>query len=482
MRWPSPRRLLALVVGALLLAGPPAAAGADGSFQVSRASSAERSLRGVLAVRGGRVLAAEQQRHLFVPASVLKLVVAATALHHLGPEHRRTTVVRATGPLRGATLRGDLVLEGQGDPSWNRRFHPGDPHAPLSALARQLRARGLRAIRGDLVLDVSRFSGPVQGRDHPPVDRAMWYGAPVSALAVDENVFTVKMAPGSKPGRPGRLWGDDSVFTLHNRITTVGRSQVGNGTVGFYPSLDGRTLEARGEYPLGEPPYVVRVSVPDPERAAGEAFRKALKAAGISIKGDIRIAHVAPAGTGKALASVQSPPLAELLRPALQDSHNWYAEMLLRIVALEAGGAGRLDLGLDLERELLEQQVRLPANSFQLEDASGLSPANLIAPEAVVALLLYVLDQPWRDVFVDALAAPESGTLRAWGKLPPLRAKTGTIAHTIALAGYLEPSSARPVVFAALVNHWQGSRGAARKSIAGLLREWAGRGGGGKRP
>ena len=78
-----------------------------------------------------------------------------------------------------------------------------------------------------------------------------------------------------------------------------------------------------------------------------------------------------------------------------------------------------------------------------MRDGSGLSAANLIAPATVVRVLAHAAGRPWADTFVDALAGRGEGTLRAWPRLPPLAAKTGTLRHTIALAGDHRPGLER---------------------------------------
>jgi serine-type D-Ala-D-Ala carboxypeptidase/endopeptidase (penicillin-binding protein 4) len=469
---PKPWRVVPLVAW-LTLAWTAQCGGTTGSsFRPAAAPASERSLRGWLAVRGLDVLASQNSRRLFVPASVLKLVVAAAALHALGPDHRRTTVVAAAGPLVDGVLKGDLVLRGAADPTWNARFHPADPREPLKQLARQVRDAGIRRVTGNLVVDASRFPGPSQSLNHTLVERSLWYGAPCSAAAVDENVFPLRMAAGLRVGAPGRLSTDIPLFDLANRIVTVSPGR--KGSVEMYPGLDGRTLVARGDYPMDEPPYTVKASVPDPDLYAGEVFLQILRESGVGIAGQVRVVHAAPReASAKPVGRIQSPPLSEILPVILGESHNWYAEMLLRILAFEARGEGRPDLGLEVERTFLREEVGIPDGAFFLDDASGLSPDNLLAPEAVVALLEYALRQPWREVFVSALAAPGQGTLRHWPPLPKVRGKSGTLQQTVALAGYLDPSARNPIAFAVFVNHWLDQRYDARTDIAGLLRTWA---------
>lgn len=471
------RRLAAALPAAVLLAAVVLAAGAGG------AAGPERGFRGCLAVRGERVLAAENAGRLFTPGSVQKLLVCAAALHYLGPEYRVTTTVHGAGARNGGVLAGDLVVAAAGDPTWNARFFAADPRAPIRALARQLRERGLRRVAGDLVIDVGRFPGRGVPPSRPPAEFAYAYGAPTSALAVDESSVAVEIAPGRRPGDPGtvRPLGEAVRIEWDNRIRTVGRERHDRGTVDFLPVWERLAVIVRGEYPVSEPPYRTDVSVPQPDLFAAEVLREVWHQEGVEIAGRIRLeampsGEVLPSGavppSGEVLAVLRSPPLAELLPPILGDSHNWYAEMLLRQLALAVHGEARDDEGLDLVEKLLTEEVGLAEDAFVLDDASGLSPYDLLSPEAVVGLLRYVRRQPWRDLFMASLASPGRGTLKGWGRLPPLAAKTGTIRHSLALAGYLEPGGREPVVFACFLNHRGEERTELRAEMTAWLQRW----------
>lgn len=115
-----------------------------------------------------------------VPASNAKLAVAYASLAVLGPEHRLDTAVYGEGERVGATWNGDLVLKGFGDPTLSR----GD----LGALARQIRAAGIRQVTGGIEADESYFDSRRTG----PAWRSYYYineSPPLSALTVDRARF-----------------------------------------------------------------------------------------------------------------------------------------------------------------------------------------------------------------------------------------------------------------------------------------------------
>lgn len=115
------------------------------------------------------------------PGSTEKVLVAAAALAVMGPGATLVTELRSDGAEDGGVLRGDLVLVGGGDPSLRSR----GAHS-LDDLARQLRARGVTVVDGDLVGDETRFddrrSAPGWRDIHVPT-----FVGPLSAMAVDGN-------------------------------------------------------------------------------------------------------------------------------------------------------------------------------------------------------------------------------------------------------------------------------------------------------
>lgn len=450
----------------LLFAG---AAHAGVKSTVAGLEQETRAIWAYQAVMANQVIRQHHESQLMVPASVLKLVVSAAALHYLGSHYTVQTTLDADAPITAGRLSGNLIIKGVGDPTWNEHFYPEDPNYPLQTLIHQLAAQGLKHITGDLLVDRSRFSGPAQPLIWPALESALGYGAPVSSLAVDENQMELQIAPGSQPGEPGRILSSLESFMLENQLLTVSAAQQGKGTVTFIPSLDRHTLQVTGEYPNTEPVYRAQLSVPDPDWYAASRLVRLLAQHKITLAGTVRMLTTPPA-TRIPLAHFESLPLAQWLPPILTQSKNWYAETLLRILAYQQRQQGRLDTGLALLADFLQRSVGIKPQDFYLVDASGLSTANLITPQAIVQLLRYIWQQPWRDSLVSALATPASGTLASWGKLPPLKAKTGTVQHTLGLAGYyFKPQQAQPIVFVIITNHYPGERSQIKQQMVAWI-------------
>jgi D-alanyl-D-alanine carboxypeptidase/D-alanyl-D-alanine-endopeptidase (penicillin-binding protein 4) len=186
-----PRRVLVAVLAVCAVAVSAAAAAPATTSKPQLATKLARALAvphvqatlsGAAAVdlSTGRTVFLRNPRLSLVPASNAKLAVAYASLAVLGPQHRLDTAVYGEGELVGATWNGDLVLKGFGDPTLSR----GD----LGALARQIRAAGIRQVTGGIEADESYFDSRRTG----PAWRSYYYvneSPPLSALTVDRARF-----------------------------------------------------------------------------------------------------------------------------------------------------------------------------------------------------------------------------------------------------------------------------------------------------
>lgn len=185
-----PRRLLALLAACVATATAAAAAPAT-STKPALATKLAKALAvphvqarlsgaAALDLASGRTIFLRHPTLSLVPASNAKLAVAYASLAILGPDYRIDTGVFGEGQQLGSTWKGDLVLKGFGDPTLTR----GD----LRALARQVRAAGIRRVTGRIEADESYFDSRRTG----PAWRSYYYvneSPPLSALVVDRARF-----------------------------------------------------------------------------------------------------------------------------------------------------------------------------------------------------------------------------------------------------------------------------------------------------
>ena len=105
----------------------------------------------------GVVIANHNATTLFKPASITKVLTTFAALDILGEQYRWHTPVYVTAPAQKGELRGDLIFRDVGDPSLS--------HAKLGEFSATLFQRGIRVIRGDVILDRSYFASTSLGAD-----------------------------------------------------------------------------------------------------------------------------------------------------------------------------------------------------------------------------------------------------------------------------------------------------------------------------
>lgn len=426
----------------------------------------------------GQVLYARNAERLFVPASSLKLVVSATAAHHLPADYRFRTFLHGTGPVANGVLRGDLVLVGRGDPLLSGRYAESRV-AIFEALADSLRARGIRRVTGAVVGDDSWWDADRLRGDWEAYDTRWWYAAPVGALGFNDNSIDFRVEPGAHPGQPARITAlpASSAYALENRTRTVAAG--GAYTLDFERLPGGERVRAYGEIPVGAAVRTESFAVRDPARYAATVLRETLVARGISVEGAVRVVSdsaASPARGAAPLVEHLSLPLPQTVGPILQTSQNWFAEQLLKTVGREVRGEGSWAAGLAVERDFLLREAGLDSTDFVLRDGSGLSSGNLVSPRGMVRLLDYVRRTPRQAVVRDALpVAGRSGSLRA--RLTDLAgrvaAKTGYIGNVDSLTGFVTLADGTEVIFYIVSNNSGQPSARVKQGIDDVVREIA---------
>jgi D-alanyl-D-alanine carboxypeptidase/D-alanyl-D-alanine-endopeptidase (penicillin-binding protein 4) len=176
------------------------------------------------------------------------------------------------------------------------------------------------------------------------------------------------------------------------------------------------------------------------------------------------------------LASVQSAPLAALVRHMNQVSDNFYAETLLKGLGAGLGEAGSTAAGASVVRRF-QREIGV---STRVIDGSGLSRRDAASARAVGKLLLRVRERDWFRSFYRSLPlAGRTGTLhdrmRKTAARGACRAKTGTLIGVSALAGYCRARNGHRLAFALLMNGVDlTSARTAQDRVAAALASYAG--------
>ncbi|HEY0760628.1 MAG TPA: D-alanyl-D-alanine carboxypeptidase/D-alanyl-D-alanine-endopeptidase [Acidisarcina sp.] len=322
-------------------------------------------------------------RQFFAPASNAKLFTTAAAFAVLGPDFVTKTYVLQSGKVdaRGH-LVGSLRLVGTGDPSISGRTYPYDgrterPEAPLHVLdelaaqvAAELKLRGVRQIDGPVVGDDSYFPSERYGSGWGWDDLQWGYGAPVSALMINDDVVYLNILPGAKVGdaavvswspalplRPGSHdvsagaspAGDDSgptaapFYRTRLSIVTTAVSTPQQIGVDRLPGSD--AVRLYGSIPLDSNGAHLALAIEDPAAFAASAFQDLLAQHGMKVTGTPRTVE---------LPSEDTRPFEDRIREPLALRPFGEAGMYARRTSAGVTSPTTASLPLDLQPGELE--------------------------------------------------------------------------------------------------------------------------------
>lgn len=452
----------------------------------------------------GRLIYGLNEGQLFQPASNAKLFTTAAALATLGENFSTQTEVVGHGVWSATALQGDVVLRGGGEPNLSGRTLPyaggedpggAPPLRHLEQMADAVAATGLKSISGDVVGDDTLFPWEPYPRDWASDDFVWGYGAPVSALTVNDNQIKATVSPGLA-GAPALIALEPAVpyYTVVNTVMTgPAKSKT---SVQFERQMGSKVLRVFGTIAAGDAPDVEEIAIQDPAEYAAISFKTMLEARGIAVQGTARAEHRLSQDAGPFVAETHVPvpnlaasdlPASHLIRSTdvlgesfnlkekivtthpsgtlAEDvvmtnkvSQNLHAELLLHHLGLQYGEDGSTAQGVRVVRAFL-LKVGVQPEDFVFFDGSGMSGHDLVTPRSVAKVLTYATTQPWGAVYRTSLPiAGVDGTLEGRFVKSPVRgrlsAKTGTTGESRALSGYLQCASGRTVVVSVMVgNH-----------------------------
>lgn len=323
-------------------------------------------------------------------ASNSKLFTTATALHRLGVNARLKTRLypQPRSSLRPHAIRGNLVIVGGGDPALSSQAFARKHDLPLTSIGALAKKLKQDGIRRVL----------------------------------------------------GRIEADDTIFDRKRGIPTTGVDP----SPGDMSTLSGLSYNSG---------MVGSHDARSPELQAARALKSRLRQRGIRVTGGVRHAHLsAGALAHKPLATVKSPRISSLITATNRPSNNFYAEMLLKRLAVSPEKKGTTSRGA----RLAERFAKKLGAPVQMENGSGLTRRNQASPKAVGHLLRAMARRPEHAAFRQSLPlAGHQGTLshrmRETAAEGKCRAKTGTLNGVSALSGYCRTGRGM-VAFSILMN------------------------------
>ena len=424
----------------------------------------------MLAVTGdGDTLLCHDSGRLLIPASNMKLVSTALAMHSLGPDYRYGTGIGYSGTIEDGTLRGDLYIIGGGDPT----IGSANPIAtPLDTLfgewMEMISDTGISHIEGNIVGDGRFFSGMDGHPTWEVCDAGTYYGTGTSGLSFYENVQDFNVSAGEKPGdsvniEPGY---PETPWMEFIYSCTTGKPGTGNSLY-FYPDSFYPCGEMRGTFAVDRQPRTEHAANRFPEYTLAWYFWRFLADNGIESEegpadtGPVFGICAMPQDSLKIIGRTFSAPLSDIIAETNRKSNNLYAETLMKTLGKEYCGSGCYDSSYVAVRGLLEE-TGVTGHRTIIRDGSGLSRENLLSADSLCDLLMKMTLSPSFEDFFNSLPRPGGiGTLEYEMQSVPfsikdrIRMKSGSMGGVRCLSGYIIPETgAREdmIIFSLLVN------------------------------
>jgi D-alanyl-D-alanine carboxypeptidase/D-alanyl-D-alanine-endopeptidase (penicillin-binding protein 4) len=425
------RRLLAAIFLAILWVTPGLAEpqATPETKAIAKAGFAPEDIGFVLIdLDDGRALAEQTADSLFIPASVAKLATVYPAQQLLGADYRFHTRLYRIGDT--------LYLKGGGDPV-------------LTNIALRDLALQIQALKPDggwkrFVYDASATGAAPEVSDGQPIQAT--YNAGVGALSVDFNRIQVN-------------WSRDEAGKLafHARAVADGLN-VPADWVQFLPAQSepppGANFlyagDAAGERWLYAPDLpetlpeegAIFLPVKQPARNTALVFRELAKRNGIALPEPQ--AGTVPADATP-IATVESPPLADVMTGLLKFSNNMTAELIGLATSQRLTGnvLGPRESSAALGDWLRQKLSYVDWTGFKLVNHSGLSSESRASPRQIAAILMAMAREPVLAGMPNRIMGDDPKAAAA--------AKSGTMDFACGLGGYLTGKSGKRLAFVIFV-------------------------------
>lgn len=415
-------------------------------------------------LKSGKMLGGRNINLACITASTMKTVTSSAALELLGADFTFNTPVYLDGEIHGNTLRGNLVIVGQGDPTLGSVYFKDNldiVHEVIEALNRQ----GITTIEGKVIVDNSLYRYPAYNGDWCADDLAWDYGMGLHALNYCDNrmklVFTGK--------------GDGTAENAHFEpdvpgVQIINRMRPGNeDNVGVLLEYANPAIILTGT--AADTTYVFNVSNPTPGALLVDSLSRTLSISGIRIANK----QFAPSDRRWLLMTHKSPILTDIIASLLERSDNMFTEGLLKAIAVNSGREPSEAQAVEVVDSLFTARGIDASGKFQY-DGSGLARNNKAPVKFFADMLSYMSDRRFGshqlrlvDLMTRIGINAKIGTQIPASSISGfIASKSGSMRDVQCYVGYF-PANEPRYAWAVLVNNWHGSRPNLKEMIDSLL-------------
>ena len=414
----------------------------------------------------GDTIAAYKATQQLPGASITKLVSSSAALAFLGTEHRANTLLNVEGAVQSnGVLTGHVRIVGFGDVSLGSKYFnsSGTELQFLHEWAKLLKQNGIKVITGDIIADATGFGVNQCPLGWEQADMGNYYGCGAFGLNFYDNTLKLSFQTGAA-GTAVRMKQISPYDAKYRLVIEAKAADITSDKSYIYgqPYQDFSTI--KGRLPANRDNFVVKASMPDPERLLAEQFYQVLKAEGIQVQGAAVSARTRPDITAtlklahKPLFVQQGKTLSEIIYWTNQKSVNLFAEGNLLQLGLQRFGTGTYENSLIvLDSILLSWQI----GPCRIVDGSGLSKNNRMSASQFVQLLSKQVAAPYfaafyRSIPVFGVSGTVSYLCKGQAGQGKIHAKSGSLDSVKSFAGYVDSKSGHQIAFAIIANDFPG--------------------------
>jgi D-alanyl-D-alanine carboxypeptidase/D-alanyl-D-alanine-endopeptidase (penicillin-binding protein 4) len=367
------------------------------------------------------------------------------------------------GAWKGKKLKGDLIFKGY-----------GDPKITLEAfwlMLRELRQKGLKDLRGNLVLDRSYFDVPTEDPAAFDNEPNKPYNLSPDALLLNFRAHRVRFLAQTQALHP-RITLDPEIphMPIINDVKTT-NSICGDWEEQIHYQVNA-SISFNGQFPAACADKSMRLVLLDNNTYFALLFKQLWEQLGGTWKGHVVSAAVPD--NAMLVAQFESPQLAEIIRDINKYSNNVMARHLFLTIGAAIRGAPTSPAR---SAAAINDWLAVKGQRFlelTLQNGSGLSRNERISAQHLAWLLNSAFHSSVFSELESSLPiVAVDGTMKKRLVMDNISGhahiKTGSLKDVRAIAGYVFDAQGRRIIVVCLINHANADQA---KPVQDALLEW----------
>ncbi|MBU0744408.1 MAG: D-alanyl-D-alanine carboxypeptidase/D-alanyl-D-alanine-endopeptidase [Gammaproteobacteria bacterium] len=403
----------------------------------------------VRSITQDKILYQKNPHQLFLPASTLKILSSIAALSFLGVDYRfQTKILTKNIDVDHGIINNDLYIYFDGDPSLTKK--------DIDNIVMKLADMGLKTINGNIYIDDTVFDNSLLADGWLWGDLNYCGSAPIGAIIIDKNCFGLKLIA-QKSEQPAILANNINYVSVVNSVISKNPGPDSKGCSLKLQASGNNNYHVSGCLKTHSKPQYIFTTIRNTRLYAKNLLLEQLQANDIKLTGAIELKKIPQNEPLTILVEHQSSPLSDLTKISLKQSDNTFADAIYKkLGASFFNKQSSWQSSAKAVKTILESKTRKSFNQMYMEDGSGLSRYNLITPTLLVTALDFAYrDETIKRSFINSLSFTGiNGTLK--NRMPNLKhrlyAKTGNMANSSSLAGYIKTKNQEIIAFAIIIN------------------------------